>query len=77
MIHITFERTVHFHGYWNKMVPFVKPSIIADLSNGAKFCNYTYWSTNDIRSHCLPCQFNNCHINNKDLILMSHMKISL
>jgi hypothetical protein len=41
-IHIMFECVVHLHGYWNKVVPLMKPSILADLKNGAKFCSYTY-----------------------------------
>ncbi len=58
-IHITPRCTVNFHGHWNKMVPFMKPSIFADLYNGVKFHNYTCWLTNDILNHHLLCQINN------------------
>ncbi len=47
MIHITPECAMHLHGHWNKMVPFMRPFIFVDLNNGVKFCNYTYWLTND------------------------------
>ncbi len=46
-IHITPGCVVHLHGNWNKMVPFMKPFILVDLSNGTKFRNCTYWLTND------------------------------
>jgi hypothetical protein len=46
-IHIMLGCAMHFHGDRNKVVPFMKPSILADFSNGVKFYNYTYWSTND------------------------------
>jgi hypothetical protein len=55
-------------------VPLMKPFILTNLSNGAKFC--TYWLNNDIHNHCLLCRVNNHHINNKYLVLMSHVKIS-
>jgi hypothetical protein len=42
MIHIMPECIVHLHGHWNKVVPFMKLFIFINLSNGAKFCNYTY-----------------------------------
>jgi hypothetical protein len=42
MIHITPKCTMHFHGHWNKMVPLLKPSTLADFNNGVKFYNYTY-----------------------------------
>jgi hypothetical protein len=32
---------VHLHGHWNKVVPFMKPSIFADLSNNVKFHSCT------------------------------------
>ncbi len=54
----------------------IKSYILTDLSNETKFHNCTYWSTNDIPSHHLPCQVNNHHINNKNLILTSHVKIN-
>jgi hypothetical protein len=54
-IHITFKCVVHLHGHWNKVVPLMKPSILINLNNGVKFYNYIYWSTNDTRSHRLPC----------------------
>ncbi len=41
IIHITPECIMHFHGHQNKMVPFMKPFILADLNNGTKFDNYT------------------------------------
>jgi hypothetical protein len=41
-IHIMPGCTMHLHGHRNKMVPFMKPFISIDLSNGAKFCSYTY-----------------------------------
>ncbi len=42
MIHIMFKCAMHLHGRWNKMVPFMKPSIFVDLSNGTKFRSCTY-----------------------------------
>ncbi len=54
-IHIMPGCTVHLHGHQNNMVPFLKPFIFANLSNGAKFRNCTCWSTNDIQNHRLPC----------------------
>ncbi len=39
MIHITPKCVVHLHGHRNKMVALMKPFILADLSDGAKFCN--------------------------------------
>jgi hypothetical protein len=76
-IHITPRCTMRFHGHRNKMVPLMKPFIFVDLSNGVKFHNYTCYSIDDIRSHYLPRQVNNHHINNKDLILSSHVDIGL
>jgi hypothetical protein len=32
MIHIMLRGTVHLHGHWDKMVPFMKPSILVDFS---------------------------------------------
>jgi hypothetical protein len=47
-IHIMPKCAMHLHGHHNKMMPLMKPFILADFSNGTKFSNYTYWSTNDI-----------------------------
>jgi hypothetical protein len=77
MIHIMPECVVNLHGHWNKVVPLMKPSILADLTHGTKFRNYTYWSTNDIRSDCLLHWVNNHHIGNEDLVLSGHVKIDL
>jgi hypothetical protein len=41
MIHIMPEYAVHLHGHWNKMVHFMKPSILVNFSNGIKFYNCT------------------------------------
>jgi hypothetical protein len=76
-IHITPKCVVHLHDYQNKMVPFMKLSIFEDLNNDIKFHSYTYWSTNDIRSHHLSCQVSNHHINNKDLVFTNHVEINL
>jgi hypothetical protein len=48
MIHIMPMCTMHLHGHWNIMVPFMKASIVVDLSNGIKFGNYICWLINDI-----------------------------
>jgi len=77
MIYITFKCVVHLHGHWNKMVPFMKPFILANFSNDVKFHNYTSWSTNDIHNHHLSHQVNNHHIGNKNLVFTSHLKIGL
>jgi hypothetical protein len=77
MIHIMFGCVVHLHCYRNKVMPLMKPSTLANFSNSAKFRNYTCWSTNDIRNHCLSCLVNNHHIGNKNLILTRHVKIDL
>jgi hypothetical protein len=37
MIYIMFEYVVHLHGHRNKVVPLMKPSILTDLNNDAKF----------------------------------------
>jgi hypothetical protein len=66
---------VQLHGHWNKMVPFMKPSILADLTNGFKFRSCTWWSSNDAQTHCLPHWVNNHHIKNENLILSSHVEI--
>ncbi len=40
-IHIKPRCTMHLHGHWNKVVPLMKPSLLANLNNGAKFHNCT------------------------------------
>jgi len=55
----------------------MNPFIFVNLNNGVKFCNYIDWSINDIRSHHLLHWVSNHHINNKDLVLMNHVEISL
>jgi hypothetical protein len=77
MIHITLKCAMHPHGYRNKVVPIMKPSILANFNNDTKFQSRTYWSINDICSHHLPCRVNNHHIDNKNLILMIHVEIGL
>jgi len=42
MIHVMPGFTVHLHGHWNKMVPFMKPFTFVDVSNGIKFHICTY-----------------------------------
>jgi hypothetical protein len=74
-IHIPPRCTVHLHGHQNKVVPFMKPSILVDLSNGTKIRNYTCWLINDTQNHCLLRQVSNHHINNEDLFLLSYVKI--
>ncbi len=76
-IHITFGCVVHLHGHWDKVVPHMKPSILADLSNGVKFHNCICWLTNDIWSHYLSCWISDHHINNEDMVLSGHVKINL
>ncbi len=66
---------VHLHDHQNKEVPFMKPSIFADFSNGAKFHYYTYWSTNDTHNYYLSCQDSDDHIGNKYMVLMNHVEI--
>jgi hypothetical protein len=46
-IYIMLGYVMHLHGHWNKMVPLMKPSMLADLNNGAKFHNCTCWLIND------------------------------
>jgi len=46
-IHITPMCVVHLHGHRNKVVFLMKLFIFVDISNGTKFCSYTWWSTND------------------------------
>jgi len=76
-IHITPECIMHFHGHQNKVVPFMKPSIFTNLNNGTRFCNYTYWSTNDTWNHHLSYWVNNHHIGNENLVVLGHVKIGL
>jgi len=76
-IHILLRCVVHLRGHRNKMVPFMKPFIFVDFSNGTKFCNYIYWSNNDIQSHHLLHQANNHHIDNDKLVFLSHVEIDL
>jgi hypothetical protein len=40
-INIILRCAMHLHDHRNKVMPLLKPSILADLSNGAKFRNYT------------------------------------
>ncbi len=74
-IHITLKCVVHLHGHWNKVMPLMKPFIFMDFNNGIKFYNYTCWSTNDTQSHHLLNRVSNHHIDNKDLVLLGHVKI--
>jgi hypothetical protein len=76
MIHIMLGCVVHLHGHHNKMVPFLKPFIFVDLDNGAKFRNYTYWSTNDIQKHHFLCCVSNHQIDKENLVVPSHVKIN-
>jgi hypothetical protein len=69
------ECTMHLHGHRNKMVPLMMPFILANLSNGTKFRNYTYWSSNDIQNHCILRWASNHNIDNEDLVLPSHVEI--
>jgi hypothetical protein len=43
MTNIASGCVVHLHGYRNKMVPFMKPFILADFNNVIKFYNCTCW----------------------------------
>ncbi len=56
-------------------MPLMKPSILMDFNNDAKFHSYTCRSTNDTHNHCVSCWVNNHHIGNKDMVFMSHEKI--
>jgi hypothetical protein len=42
MIHIMHGCIMHLHGHRNKVVPLVKPFILSNINNGAKFHNCTY-----------------------------------
>ncbi len=53
MIHITFGCIMHLRDHQNKVVPLMKPFILASFSNGAKFHSCTSWWINDICSHRL------------------------
>ncbi len=55
----------------------MKPSIFANLKNGAKFHNCTYWSIIDIQSHRILCWLHNYHIGNETLAFSGHVKIGL
>jgi hypothetical protein len=72
-----FMCAMHLRGHWNKMVPFMKRFILVDLSNGLKFHSYTCWLTNDTHNHRLLCWVHNYHIDNKNLILTSHVEIHI
>jgi hypothetical protein len=74
-IHIMPKCTMCLHGHWNKLVPLMKPFILANFNNDTKFHNYTWWSTNDI-SKLLSPMFGH-HIGNVDVVLSSHVEISL
>jgi hypothetical protein len=74
-IHITLKCAVHFHGHRNKVVPFTKPSIFADFSNGTKFRNCTCWLTNDTWNHYFLRLVNNHHIDNENKVLLGHVEI--
>jgi hypothetical protein len=50
-----FVCVMHLSDHRNKMVPFMKPFILANLNNDAKFHNYTCSSTDDTRNHHFPC----------------------
>jgi len=75
MIHITPKYVVHLHGHRNKMVPLMKPFILANFNDGVKFHSCARWSTKDSCNHHLSCQVTNHHISNKVLILTSDVKI--
>jgi hypothetical protein len=76
-IHIMPRCVMHLHDHQNKFVPLMKPFILVNLNNGDKFRTCTFWSIKDIRSHRLLCRVNNYHIDNKDLVFTSHVKIDL
>ncbi len=76
MIHIMPKCAMHLHGHQNKMVFFIMFSIFADLSNGIKFRNYTYYSINDIQNHHFSHWINNHQIGHKEVVLSSYVKIS-
>ncbi len=75
MIHITHGCAMHLHDHRNKTVSFMKLSILANFSNDIRFCNNTYWLSNDTQSDRLPCEVNNHHIANKNLIFSGHVEI--
>jgi hypothetical protein len=41
-IYIMPKCVMHLHDHQNKVMPFMKPSILSNLNNGIKFRNYTY-----------------------------------
>jgi hypothetical protein len=73
MIHITLKCIVHLHGHSNKVMPFMKPSILMNFNNGVKFHNCTCWLTNDTQNHHFLGQVSNHHIDNEDLVLSGHV----
>jgi len=75
-IHIMHGCIVHLCGHRNKMVPFIKPSIFADFSNGFKFCICICWLINGTCMYNLPWRVSNHHIDNKGLVFTSHVEIS-
>jgi len=50
-IYIMPKCVMHLQGHWNKMVPFMNPSIFADFNNDIKFCNSTSSSINDTHNY--------------------------
>jgi len=74
-IHIMPKDVVHFHGHQNKMVPHMKPFILVDLSNEAKFHNCICWLTNYTQCHHLSRWVSYYHIGNKYLVLLDHVEI--
>ncbi len=73
-IHIMFKCAFHLHHCQNKVVPFMKPSLLTNVKNGVRFYNYICWLINDIQKHYFSYQVNNHHINNENLILSSYVK---
>ncbi len=53
-IHIMLGCVMHLHDHWNKVMPVLKLSILANFTNNAKFRSYTYLLvTNNTQSHYL------------------------
>jgi hypothetical protein len=75
MIHITPRYTMDLHSHWNKMVPFLKSFIFANLSNGAKLRSYTCWLINNTQSCCFLRQVSNHYIDNEDLVFLGHVEV--
>ncbi len=65
MIHIMFKCAFHLHHRWNKVVPFMKPSLLTNFKNGVRFYNYICWLINDIQNH---------YFSYKSIIITSTMK---